>query len=346
MDSFSKFMDQIKAEDDLKERTKAYVKKELVQRDSIGRTARRKVLAAAFTFTFFAVFTVSGYALYQHPVNYICLDINPSVELKVNIFDVVIEAQGVNDDGKALIADKKIRRMSIQDAAGTLVKEASDRKYIADDGSTVIAVTAESKDAEKALALKDKSVNGIRDALKSCKMEAIVYADSMDLEMRAKAIELDLSPGKYKILRILQTLNQDMDITRYKDARVSEIIVKAKGMLDTGGYSKGDGIYEENFDQIRNIGLRLQEISGTDQQTTNTNMIRNNGEEEQMNEKQQEQEQNTQRAGQTSNGGQTTDSGATTAGGDSGKTAETSGSGMTSGPESTGGQGSNSGNGP
>ena len=344
MDSFSRFMDQVKAEDELKERTKAYVKKELLQREHTGHSPRRKVLAAAFTFAAFAIFSISGYALYQHPVNYISLDINPSVELKVNIFDIVIEAQGVNDDGKALVAGKRIGRMSVQDAAGALVKEAADRKYIADDGSTVIAVTAESKNAEKALELKDESVKGVRSSLKDCNVEAIVYADCMDLEMRVKARELDISPGKYKILRILQTLNQDVDITRYKDTRISEIILEAKGMLDAGGYSKGTGMYDENFDQIRSIALRLQSINGIDQQTTN--MVKNNGEEDQMNEKQQEQEQNMQRAGQTTNSGQTTDSGATTAGSDSGKPAETSGSGVTYGPGSNGGQGSNEGNGP
>ena len=42
----------------------------------------------------------TGVYAYQKPVSFVSLDINPSMELGVNVFDVVVSAKAYNNDGK------------------------------------------------------------------------------------------------------------------------------------------------------------------------------------------------------------------------------------------------------
>ncbi|WP_181861874.1 anti-sigma-I factor RsgI family protein [Slackia isoflavoniconvertens] len=40
----------------------------------------------------------------MQPTAYMGIDVNPSIELGVNRFDVVVCAEGLNDDGEAVLA--------------------------------------------------------------------------------------------------------------------------------------------------------------------------------------------------------------------------------------------------
>jgi len=266
MDSFKKYMDKVKAEEELKEKAKDYVRAALAsesqnRKDNIylrgGRSMRKKVLITVASIAICLGVSGGGYAYYTTPVNYVSLDINPSVELGINAFDTVVTVEPANEDGQALVEglpeDQDLTGIPVEEAVADLVEEAVDQDYIADDGSTVIAVTAESDDEEDALDLQEKSAAGVSLAMSNKKVIAAVYKDCSDLALRTEAKALGISPGKYKLIKMLQTLDPEITVDQYKDAKVSQIIGDANQIL--GGLTE---------DELTDIGINVEKIKGTE----------------------------------------------------------------------------------
>ena len=89
--------DQIRAEDALKERTKAFVHAKTQGRRQ--DRARRRAFALAMACLTVLLLGGGGYLSYAMPVAAIGVDVNPSIELAVNIFDRVVGVTGYNEDG-------------------------------------------------------------------------------------------------------------------------------------------------------------------------------------------------------------------------------------------------------
>jgi hypothetical protein len=238
MEHFKRYLDQIKAEEELKEKTKIYLRKTLseTKKDEVVTYHRtyshmKKVLAFACTFVLVFSLAAAGYAYYMAPVNYVSLDINPSVEIALNALDRVVSVKATNADGEILIYGEHMFNSSLENAVNRLVQKAADRGYVNQDGSSVIAVTVESDNEEKAKQLQEKGSNGVDLAMSNKNTFAAVYSDCSDLALRDEAKALDISPGKYKMIMMLQTLDPNITVAQYKDAKVHEIISKADEIL-------------------------------------------------------------------------------------------------------------------
>lgn len=271
MDSFSKFIDQIKADDVLKDRAKIYagagLANEAFCKEDLGsknheykRThfARRRIMAVVFTLIALSIITTGGYALYNYPANYVSLDINPSVELATNVFDVVIKAEAVNEDAKTIVTNGKLKRAPIKEYLEAFISESAERGYFSDDGSTVVVVAAISKSEAKALQLQEESEHAIQNALKTSHKDAIIYADCMDFGVRAKARELGVTSGKYKLLEILRELDAELSIMQYRSADIRDIILLANELMASNGQAPQYELSEKTAEHIKQTALRLQ----------------------------------------------------------------------------------------
>jgi len=54
-------------------------------------------------------FSTTGAFAYSKPTGYVSLDINPSIEYSINMFERVLEVKAVNEDGKEILADLKLK---------------------------------------------------------------------------------------------------------------------------------------------------------------------------------------------------------------------------------------------
>ncbi|MDD3692400.1 MAG: hypothetical protein PHX02_00640 [Oscillospiraceae bacterium] len=289
MDSFSNFLDSVKADEHLKDRTKMKVYQALVNVDKqntksnkrTGFTMKKGVIAACIAIAAGAVI-FGGYHFYQFPINYVSLDINPSVELGINVFDRVVSAKATNEDGQCLLnATTKIENLSVDKAIDNLVQQAAEQKYIADDGSSVISVTVQSDDEDRALRLRKKSERGVGLAMSTKKIFAAVYGDCSKLSLRTEAKELNISPGKYKMIKMLQVLDPTVTVEQYADAKVNEIIRKANEIL------KSRISENENDEQTEKIAKRIKEAAEKSdkakQNAKRNNNGKNNGQKENNN---------------------------------------------------------------
>jgi hypothetical protein len=106
------------------------------------RQHRRRLAGMALSL----VLVLSGTGLWFLPSASISVDINPSVELKVNALDRVISLEGKNSDGVALVKDIDVTGMTYDDAMQRLLLSEGLEPFLA-DGSQITITVAGGTDA-------------------------------------------------------------------------------------------------------------------------------------------------------------------------------------------------------
>ncbi|MBR2482074.1 MAG: hypothetical protein IKB58_04390, partial [Oscillospiraceae bacterium] len=138
-----KAFDAVQADERLKRRTKAYLRRATLDygRDTQRRRQRqtRMVSCAAAV-----MLMVMGAGMWLLPVTSIDLDINPSLELRVNTFGRVTELKGMNADGLALVDSLNVKGMRYDDAMQRILISEPLEPYL-EDGS-LISITVVGKD--------------------------------------------------------------------------------------------------------------------------------------------------------------------------------------------------------
>jgi len=186
---------------------------------------KKYAIAACVVVLLFGM-SIGGYAYYKTPVAYLSLDINPSVELGVNALNYVVSATGYNTDGKTILDGQNVINFNVKDAVNKLVKSASDKGFIASDGSTIVSVISETKNLSTASMLENYAEQGVNEAIKSTGEIVVVYKDNVDISKRDEAKKFGITPGKLNLIQELQVLDPTITIDKYKDATVTEIIKK------------------------------------------------------------------------------------------------------------------------
>ena len=144
--------DAVHAPELLKRRTKAALRKKTFDygRNVLQLRAWRGRLAASLLTL---ALVLSGSGLWFLPSASISVDINPSIELKVNALDRVISLEGRNSDGIALVKDIDVTGMSYDDAMQRILLSEGLEPYLEDGSQITITVAGGGTDkhAEKML---------------------------------------------------------------------------------------------------------------------------------------------------------------------------------------------------
>lgn len=113
-----------------------------------------KQLAAAIVL--FVILISGGGTAYAYftPVATVQVNINPSIEIKVNRFDKIIESVPMNNDGKTLLQKLQLKNKNINEALILVVEEAKKENFINKEyiskGKT-ISITISSKNANETI---------------------------------------------------------------------------------------------------------------------------------------------------------------------------------------------------
>ena len=75
------------------------------------------------------------------PFGTVRLQINPDVLLTVNRLNFVIKAEGLNEDGKALLQDFDYHRMKLPQVSDALADRATAEGYLTEDGVILVTVS-------------------------------------------------------------------------------------------------------------------------------------------------------------------------------------------------------------
>lgn len=232
-------LNHIKADDELVSKTEVYLKNELAHNHKAIRFSKhrlafiRDIAKIACIVLILIQSEVGRFAYYKTPVSYISLDINPSIEFGVNIFDRVVSAEGYNGDGKNVLAGLNVTGTNVVTAIRTVISSAINNGFVESDGSTVISVTSETDDTKTAQKLESETETGVNKALEEKGRTAVVVKDNVRLALRDEARELSITPGKLNLIKKLQAVDSLATIDQYRDEKVKEIMAATQEYADS-----------------------------------------------------------------------------------------------------------------
>ena len=87
-----------------------------------------------------------GAYCYTLPYSYVHVDINPSIELTVNIFDRIISAEALNVDGEELLSNNDLRNTKVNAAVTQLLNAAVQQGYLNNNADQSANVSGQSSD--------------------------------------------------------------------------------------------------------------------------------------------------------------------------------------------------------
>ena len=215
-DKIKTAFDQIHADNSLKMNTKTFIyeKTNGYRKTTAAYPGRIRRMAAAMACVVLVFIAIGGYLAYTQPVAAISIDINPSIELKVNMFDKVIDVQGYNDDGVELLQQLDIKHMNYSDAINTVLNTQTVAESLEDNELLEVTITSSSEKTQEQMqqCIIDKT-----DVSPEC-----IYCTDNHQEV-IQAHSLGLSFGKYKAYLELQEINPDISVDDIKDMTMREI---------------------------------------------------------------------------------------------------------------------------
>ena len=203
----------IEADEHLKRMTKARIRRATFDygRSLTRLKARRRRFAALAAS---AVLCIGGAGLWFSPVTRIGLDINPSVEIRVNVLDRVIRLDGLNADGEKLAAALDVAGMEYSDAMGRIM--VSDELDVYLDAGNLLSITVSGRGAEQIL----KQV--VCRAYAVAEDEQVFYILADDATVRAAKAE-GLSVVQYEALKALRQSDSSVTAEAVRSLTMTEI---------------------------------------------------------------------------------------------------------------------------
>ncbi|HIW76236.1 MULTISPECIES: anti-sigma-I factor RsgI family protein [Gordonibacter] len=138
-----------------------------------------------------------GSRLYFEEVAHVGIDVNPSLELGMNRFDIVVSAHALNKDGEALLAAAPVVGKRYPDAMDALTSSEAFAPYL--NNTTYIEISVTSDDESRAAQLQTQSDV----CLRSLPCESSCH--TLDEQTRHEAHAAGMGGGRYKAaLRLME----------------------------------------------------------------------------------------------------------------------------------------------
>jgi len=204
----------------------------------------------------FAVCTIGAYAWFT-PTDYVSLDVNPSVEYSLNMFDRILEVKGVNDDGDELMDSLDLKNMTIEDAVKETLDKLMADGYLTDDPNGGIVITTsndEMGDAKRLAVELEKKIQTYLDEQEG--VTAKVDAEAVTQARVEEARELGVTPGKLNLVEKLQaTTSEAINVEEWLTKPVKEINKAIKENRKAGKANRESIDSDDQEDTVTENGI-------------------------------------------------------------------------------------------
>lgn len=162
---------------------------------------KRRYSAIAVAGVMGAALLGAGAKVYASPAYIVSLDVNPGIELEVNMFDRVIGVE-TNEDAAALLRGINLENMDIEDAISETLASIAEAGYLDGEGAEVYIAASSENDEAAGEELADELEAAAEGALEEKDVEAEVTAQGIGYQMVQASRSLDyyITPGKYNII--------------------------------------------------------------------------------------------------------------------------------------------------
>lgn len=209
-DKLKKAFDQIHAEDELKQSTMEYIRRNAQAQEKPKTKAYRYLVPALACL----VFLIVGSFVYLTPTANISIDINPSIELGINRFDRVVSVKSYNDDGAELKAQLDIKNLKYTEAVEQVMENDTIEALLSKDEILTIGVIGNNEEKS------EKILSEVETCTKNERNTYCYFANTQEVE---GAHELGLSCGKYKAYLELHSLDGSITADDVRNMTMREI---------------------------------------------------------------------------------------------------------------------------
>ncbi len=236
---------EIHAEQSLKQETKQFIYNKIYKNDKAenkvyykSRYNNRKMVKyiVAVACCIVVLLGASGYYTYNTPAAVISFDINPSIELEVNIFDKIINVISYNSEGQSIVDEISLKNKNYVVAINEILRN-----------EKIISFLQSGNNVEILVAGKDESKS---DKMRACLLSETGLGDEnihcCNWDSMTTAHLEGVSCGKYHLYLQLQDENPDITIEDIKNLSMKEI----KEMLQSTTCND----FDENVDHDSNFG--------------------------------------------------------------------------------------------
>lgn len=210
-DKIKETFNQVHAEKDLKEATRAFLAQK-TNGYTKSKKSNYKLIAAAAACLLLLLF--GGHRFYFTPTVAVSIDINPSIELGINRFNRVISVKSYNDDGQELINLLNIKYMDYSEAIDQILNNENISALLSENEFMTIAVTDSN-------GTQSSDIFSNIESYTSENRNICCYLALPDEVENAH--ELGLSYGKYRAFLELQAVKPDITPEDIQNMTMREI---------------------------------------------------------------------------------------------------------------------------
>lgn len=201
------------------------------------------------------------FGLFQYGANRVVsivqFDVNPSVEIRLNKKEEVVEAKGLNTDGENILSGMKLEGLDIYTATNAIVGSLLKHGYI-DELANSILLSIEDDDSARGAKLQEELSGEINAILEGASVNASILSQYVDGESVDQiSEEYGISHGKAALIEHILASNSNYTFEELSKLSVNElnlIISNPKNQVEnvetTGEAAKDAYIGEEAANQI------------------------------------------------------------------------------------------------
>ena len=221
MNNLYKALEKIHAEEDLKQNTIQFLQKKIQekgkprQRFSFARYS--VVIVSIALVAFFGAFSYS----YFTPNSYIGLDVNPSIELSINCFERVIDAQSYNSEGEEVLAGISLQHMGYDEATVLIMDKITELGYWKEN--TLVSITIQTNNPNRENTMLTTIESGVNSHIEAHHTSGQVNVFSIDNKTLEHARDEGMSAAKYLAIMKLKELDPTATIEEHREHSVGEI---------------------------------------------------------------------------------------------------------------------------
>lgn len=183
----------------------------------------------------------SGYRYYSVDT-VIGIDVNPSIELKINKNETVIDAVALNSDAEVILDEMKLSGVDYNVAVNALIGSMLKNGYI-DELKNSILISVDNADAQKSAELEERLMKEINEILSGSSVEPALLAQSVsgDAQLEELAAKYNISLGRASLIQKIC----DADPTKTFDALAQlsvndlYLLAESKSVSSSGVLSQG-----------------------------------------------------------------------------------------------------------
>ena len=195
-----------------------------------------KLAGALATFAI-CLFGIVGFTQYQNSNNavdsIIDFDVNPSIEIKTNKNEKIVEVNALNDEGKTILEDMDLEKVDLDVGVNAIIGSMLKNGYISEAQNSIL-VSVKNDDPTKAKELEERISKEINELLNAREIEGSILSQMYndDDEIQKLAQENNVSEGKANLInKILKAEMKDSKGNAYSFDSLSKLSINELNLL-------------------------------------------------------------------------------------------------------------------